>query len=260
MVDLLSGKERRKMRRRDFLRRFLLPQLARPFDMTDAPALILSPHQDDETLGCGGLVAEKRSRGIPVTVVFLTDGAASHGNLSGLSLIAHVARRESEARAALSCLGVTQDSIQFWNLADGGLSDLTPRKQEAVVVALQDLLTKNKSFYTEVFVPHRRDSHMDHEAAYRLTRRSIAGLTEVILYEYPVWLLWSRNRLFQTLHCSDLRGCRRLALRAEAREAKKQAMSEYKSQLENLPQGFTERLITNEEFYFVRGKASSKGE
>ena len=39
-------------------------------------ALVLSPHQDDETIGCGLLMAEKSRRGIPVAVVVATDGRA----------------------------------------------------------------------------------------------------------------------------------------------------------------------------------------
>lgn len=37
-------------------------------------AIVFSPHQDDETLGCGGMIALRRAQNIPVSVVFLTDG------------------------------------------------------------------------------------------------------------------------------------------------------------------------------------------
>ena len=39
--------------------------------------LVVAPHQDDETLGCGGLIARKRYEGLPVHVVFITDGSAT---------------------------------------------------------------------------------------------------------------------------------------------------------------------------------------
>ncbi len=35
---------------------------------------MFSPHQDDEAFGCGGMIALKSEQGIPVVVVFLTDG------------------------------------------------------------------------------------------------------------------------------------------------------------------------------------------
>ncbi len=42
--------------------------------------IVFAPHQDDETLGCGALIAHKRNDGQPVHVVFLTDGSCSHPN------------------------------------------------------------------------------------------------------------------------------------------------------------------------------------
>ncbi len=42
------------------------------------PTVVVAPHPDDETLGCGVLIAAKRRLGAEVAVVFLTDGAASH--------------------------------------------------------------------------------------------------------------------------------------------------------------------------------------
>ena len=46
--------------------------------ITDGAALILAPHPDDESLGCGGLIAESCARGQPPLLVVLTDGAGSH--------------------------------------------------------------------------------------------------------------------------------------------------------------------------------------
>src|SRR6202035_4765604 len=40
--------------------------------------MILAPHADDESLGCGGLIAELAATGIPPIVVIVTDGTRSH--------------------------------------------------------------------------------------------------------------------------------------------------------------------------------------
>lgn len=37
--------------------------------------VVLAPHPDDETLACGGLIAEARAGGRRVVVVFVSDGA-----------------------------------------------------------------------------------------------------------------------------------------------------------------------------------------
>ena len=40
--------------------------------------LVLAPHADDESLGCGGLLAQAVAAGLQPGVLVLTDGAGSH--------------------------------------------------------------------------------------------------------------------------------------------------------------------------------------
>ena len=44
-------------------------------------AIFFSPHQDDETLGCGGTIIRKKRMGAEVKIVFMTDGCNSHPHL-----------------------------------------------------------------------------------------------------------------------------------------------------------------------------------
>jgi LmbE family N-acetylglucosaminyl deacetylase len=95
--------------------------------------LVISPHCDDETLGAGGTIAAARSRGIPVRVVFLTNGDGSLSTqivedahrpgqlLSRRKSFLRMAKtRQREARAALHQLGVKDDDIIFLGYPDGG--------------------------------------------------------------------------------------------------------------------------------------------
>lgn len=40
--------------------------------------LVIAPHPDDETIGCGAAIARKRTAGTPVEVAVVTDGRHSH--------------------------------------------------------------------------------------------------------------------------------------------------------------------------------------
>ena len=44
----------------------------------DKGLVVVAPHPDDESLGCGGLIAEARRLGRAVRLVVVTDGCGSH--------------------------------------------------------------------------------------------------------------------------------------------------------------------------------------
>ena len=79
----------------------------RTAELTRRDCLILAPHPDDETLGCGGLVLLKRKAGMAVHVAVVTDGAATGaaGAARGMSRDDIVSLRESETVAACTLLG-----------------------------------------------------------------------------------------------------------------------------------------------------------
>lgn len=142
--------------------------------------LVLSPHPDDEALGCGGTLCKHVAEGDSVAAIFLTSGeAGGHDNASaeetGLT-------REDEARTACAALGVTR--LEFWRLPDGKL---------AAHAANIERLVRSLAEYTPdvVYAPHARDGHPDHCATFELIRaaasdsRLAMSAPEVRLYE--VW-------------------------------------------------------------------------
>src|ERR1700712_111201 len=68
--------------------------------------LILAPHPDDESLGCGGLIASCVAAGRTPLVVILTDGAGSHPNSRTFPPDRLRAVRAQEARDAVGCVGL----------------------------------------------------------------------------------------------------------------------------------------------------------
>ena len=87
----------------------------------DGTSLVVAPHPDDESLGCGGLIAESCARGRPPVVVVMTDGAASHPSSPSYPADRLRALRESETAAALSILGLSSESLHFMRLRDSAM-------------------------------------------------------------------------------------------------------------------------------------------
>lgn len=158
--------------------------LSRPLPEADiaAPALVLAPHQDDEVLGCGGLVALKRARGVPVVVAFLTDGRTSHARFLDADELAR--RRRDEALAACRELGVPCGSVHFLGFRDGELS----AHLGAATARVAQLLRDHPDHV--VLAPYAGDTTPDHKATLEAALRAIAAQEPGgmrVLLEYPVW-------------------------------------------------------------------------
>ena len=82
-----------------------LRQVGPEFFADVAHLVVVSAHPDDETLGCGGLIARATARGETVHTLFVTDGGASHLNSRAWPRARLGARREAEAEEALRRLG-----------------------------------------------------------------------------------------------------------------------------------------------------------
>lgn len=145
------------------------------------PAVVMAPHPDDESLGCGGLIARKRELGVAVTVVFMTDGARSHRDLVEVARL--VDQRRQEALTACDRLGVEADAIHFLDLPDGQLAD----RFDDAVARLAPIL--NAAEATQLVVPHPAEPPADHSATFRVAEYCATQSTaydEALLY--PVWL------------------------------------------------------------------------
>jgi LmbE family N-acetylglucosaminyl deacetylase len=136
--------------------------------------LVVSPHPDDESIGCGGTIRSHTLAGDDVHVVFLTSGeGGGHGQDPALT----AARREAEAHDAATVLGI--DDIDFWRQPDGRLRATT---------ALADRLAKVQSELGAelVYVTHRDEQHADHRAAARLVAE-VQRRAELEVRYFEVW-------------------------------------------------------------------------
>lgn len=143
--------------------------------------VILSPHPDDETLGCGGLIAKQRQQGVPVLVVAVTDGENAYPGLSDPQTLA--TERMQEQTAALASLGVDGNSILRLALPDSGLSG----REDDIAASLAPHVSGD----TLLVAPWVGDFHPDHEACGRAAERVSAATGAELLY-YFFWT-WHRG-------------------------------------------------------------------
>ncbi|HVF09183.1 MAG TPA: PIG-L family deacetylase [Abditibacteriaceae bacterium] len=178
--------------------------------------LVLSPHCDDETLGAGGTIAAARAAGVPVRVVFLTNGDGSRS-----TQIAEDARqlsfrprrdsyqqlarlRQREAIAAVGELGVAARDVIFLGYPDGGTQAMwethwspqnlyrspytgtdhspypnshTPNAAYCGTQALRDVTAVIAAWKpTVVITTSPSDTHGDHWAAYAYCAAALESL------------------------------------------------------------------------------------
>jgi len=165
-----------------------------------ARVLVFSPHPDDETLAVGGLIHRLTKSGVPVRIVFITNGDGyPHAVMEDLGT-AHPTRadyvafgtlRQREAIAAVRKLGLGGRNVRFLGFPDGGLAELWrthwarpyvspytgtehPPYHDTVdpyveyegrdlTVAMVKLLGDFRP--TLVIMPHPNDRHPDHASA-----------------------------------------------------------------------------------------------
>lgn len=145
--------------------------------------MILAPHPDDESLGCGGLIAQCCAAGRPPVVVILTDGAASHPGSRSHPQSRLRRLRAEEARHAVEILGLGEQYLVFLGYSDAGL----PHEGPAFKRAVEQLVNLAKEQGCEIVIgPWAEDSHCDHQAAAAMTAAAAAALDVDHLF-YPVW-------------------------------------------------------------------------
>jgi LmbE family N-acetylglucosaminyl deacetylase len=150
-------------------------------------AVIVAPHPDDETFGCGALIAKKRQAGDAIRIVFLTKGEAVNGGQMDPVIVAR--ERKLQALIACHCLGVAPGETRWLDLIDGSV----PRPGQARFDEAVELLRKEieTTECCELYCPHQGDLHPDHEAAYLISQTAVSRSGKNIkLIQYPIWIYY----------------------------------------------------------------------
>jgi LmbE family N-acetylglucosaminyl deacetylase len=129
--------------------------------------LVVAPHPDDETLGCGGTLLRRVSVGANVGWLIVT-GISEQGGWS----VEQIRRRDAEIALVAAAVGFTQ--VFNLRLPTAQLDRLP----------MSTLIEKFSEVFStfqpeEVFLPHRSDAHSDH----RIVFEAAAACTK--WFRYP---------------------------------------------------------------------------
>lgn len=138
--------------------------------------LVIAPHPDDETLGCGGTLLRHKAQGDTLHWLIVTGMTAAGGFSSD-----RIAARAAEIEALAAGYGFA--SVHALDLPTGGLDRL----------ALDDIITPIKAVVhavraETVYVPFPGDAHSDHAAVFQAASAAVKSfrspsVRRVLAYE-----------------------------------------------------------------------------
>ncbi|MBI5634033.1 MAG: PIG-L family deacetylase [Nitrospirae bacterium] len=123
-------------------------------DFSDRDCLVLAPHPDDESIGCGGAIIKHIKKGRRVRVVFLTSG--DKGDFHGVFGKHYKDVRRECTLKALAALGV--DEHEFWDFEDREVA----READKSYLKLKRLVETFRPGLIYVTSPY--EVHPDHKA------------------------------------------------------------------------------------------------
>ena len=222
--------------------------------------MVIAPHPDDETLGCGAVIARLRAEGRAIRIVIVTDGGAQDSAV-GAEREALVALRRAEAQKAAEVLGLTAQDVVFLNYKDGKAAASKEEIRRDLEAQIDQLAP------SIVFSPSNYDFHHDHRAiSEAIDQLQDSGKINFRSFHYPIWyrtVEWPYGLLRCLWAPTLLRNTR--VVRAEGYRTKKwAALEKYPSQFrmsQNRGQLiFCQRHCQSKELFFERVKGQGARE
>lgn len=146
--------------------------------------MILTPHPDDETLGCGGAMSAAIEAGQDVTVVVLTDGSGSHPNSKQYPARRLANLREDELKIAVSRMTSGKARIDFLRYKDQNVPE-TAHDRRPIIAQLSTIIQSHR--IGTVWTTWRGDPHPDHKAANDIAKILVGLYPYLNLWAFPIW-------------------------------------------------------------------------
>ncbi|MDD7699702.1 MAG: PIG-L family deacetylase [Spirochaetia bacterium] len=145
--------------------------------------VVLAPHPDDETMGCGQLLARAVKQGIACKVLVVSDGTGAHQNCCSLDENTLANCRRLSCRKALKVLGLSEENLVFMGFPDGKL-------HQHVDEIFNRVLEQINGIHCTLLVPHELEGWGDHKAI-TLVGKRLAVAKGYNLLSYCVWFYFS---------------------------------------------------------------------
>ena len=195
--------------------------------------LILSPHADDEILGCGGLISKYSKQNYHINVLILTNANKGAPEIYPPSVIEQIRK---EAKIANNFIGTKK--LFFENLPAMNLNNFPVYKISDII---NSYISKIKPEI--VLIPSANDIHNDHKIIFKAAKVSLrpnkkSNLKKILSYEVLSETEWNEEgklfnpNYFVRLTKSDIAN-------------KVNAFLKYKSQVKKFPHPRSKEAILN---------------
>ncbi len=182
----------------------------------EGTVLMVNPHPDDETFGCGLAMAAAAMKGRTIAIVLLTDGEGSHPDAKTFTPHELADLRSSEfARAVKLLVPTRRVDVLRLHLPDG-------KSRYEPMLAAQVLPFARAQGASAVWSTWGGDPHCDHETAAALAR-NLAHHLQIPHWSFAVW-----GRFGERVVASDLCTFDAPVLASRKREA----IAAYRSQID----------------------------
>ena len=222
--------------------------------LTKRNILVVAPHPDDETFGCGGLISMLIQNGNDVSIIVLSKGEMSHHGCCKTPKEEIANARQRCLLKAGKALGLSSEDIYLLDFPDGEIDSADDHSKANLLNALID----NRP--DVVLLPVPFDGWADHERATLMVEGLLAEKSiQCKLLYYPVWM-WHIQSFIEVFH--QLKKWNVIGLNiSSALVKKKKAINCYLEEQNprcgapwcgRLPKGFPSYFARNREFFFEK--------